>query len=136
MQANGRPIVHKAYFSTAKDHDRVHMSKLFHGKEKAIFGDSGYIHKQEKVGARYEGLYYGISSRGARNSPLSTAQKKRNQRHSKIRAKVEHPFRVIKEQFFQTKLRYKGLKKNGARFTILCALSNLFVCRKDLMQTG
>jgi transposase, IS5 family len=29
-----------------------------------------------------------------------------------VRAKVEHPFRVIKRQFGYTKVRYRGLAKN------------------------
>lgn len=135
VQANGKPIVHSTEFSTAKDHDKVHMTKLFHGKEKAIFGDSGYTDKLEKRGARYEGLYYGISDRGARCHPLSSSQKKKNTRHSRLRAKVEHPFKVIKEQWNHRKLRYKGLAKNASIFTTLCALSNIYLCRKLLLKT-
>jgi transposase, IS5 family len=36
VQSEGKPIVHSTAFSTAKDHDKVHMTKLFHGKERAI----------------------------------------------------------------------------------------------------
>ena len=97
VQAQGKPIIHSVEFSTAKDHDKVHMTKLFHGVERAIFGDSGYAAQDEKRGARFEGLYYGISDRSARSHPLSASQKKRNRKHSAIRAKVEHPFRIIKE---------------------------------------
>ncbi len=50
-----------------------------------------------------------------------------------IRAKVEHPFRVIKRQFGFTKVRYWGLKKNTAQFVTLFALSNLWMARRQLM---
>ena len=50
-----------------------------------------------------------------------------------IRAKVEHPFRVIKRQFGFTKVRYRGLKKNTAQLTTLFALSNLWMARGTLM---
>jgi IS5 family transposase len=50
-----------------------------------------------------------------------------------IRAKVEHPFRVIKRQFGFTKVRYRGLKKNTAQIVTLFALSNLWMARRQLM---
>jgi IS5 family transposase len=53
-----------------------------------------------------------------------------------IRAKVEHPFRVIKRQFGYVKVRYRGLKKNTAQLTTLFALSNLWMIRGELMQQG
>ena len=49
-----------------------------------------------------------------------------------IRAKVEHPFRVIKRQFGFTKVRYRGLAKNTAQMVTLFALSNLWMARKAL----
>ena len=53
-----------------------------------------------------------------------------------IRAKVEHPFRVIKRQFGFTKVRYRGLKKNTAQITTLFALANLWMARRELMGAG
>ena len=50
-----------------------------------------------------------------------------------IRAKVEHPFRVIKRQFAFVKVRYRGLVKNTAQLTTLFALSNLWMVRGKLM---
>jgi transposase, IS5 family len=137
VQAQGKPIVHSVAFSTAKDHDKTKMTELFHGDERVIFGDSAYGHQEEKRGARQmKDLYYGIADRGARDHPLSSSQKKKNRKHAGIRAKVEHPFRVIKEQFGHRKLRYKGLKKNASQFTTLCALVNLSLCRKQLLATA
>ena len=51
-----------------------------------------------------------------------------------VRAKVEHPFRVIKRQFGHVKVRYRGLKKNTAQIITLFALSNLWMVRSKLMQ--
>jgi len=51
-----------------------------------------------------------------------------------IRAKVEHPFRVIKHQFGFTKMRYRGLAKNTAQLVTLFALSNLWMARRKLME--
>ena len=51
-----------------------------------------------------------------------------------IRAKVEHPFRVIKRQFGHAKVRYRGLAKNTAQLHTLFALSNLWMVRRTLLQ--
>lgn len=136
VQANGTPIIHSVAFGTAKEHDKQRMRELFHGDEVAIFGDSAYADQAEKRGSRAMGLYYGISDKGAHCHPLSPSQKKRNRKHSAIRAKVEHPFRVIKIQFGFHKCRYKGLAKNASVFTTLCALANLFLCRNEPAFTG
>ena len=53
-----------------------------------------------------------------------------------VRAKVEHPFRVIKRQFGHVKVRYRGLKKNAAQLFTLFALSNLWMVRSTLMGAG
>ena len=52
---------------------------------------------------------------------------------SRIIAKVEHPFRVIKRQFGHVKTRYRGLAKNRARLFTLFALGNLFLVRRRPM---
>lgn len=136
VQANGRPIIHSVAFGTAKDHDIKALEVLLHGDEKSIFGDSAYGTKEDKSMARGMDVYYGIQDRGYRQHPLSSGQKKKNKRHSRLRAKVEHPFRVIKHLWGHYKLRYKGLAKNASRFATLCALSNLYLCRRELMATG
>lgn len=48
-------------------------------------------------------------------------------------AKVEHPFRAIKQQFGYAKVRYRGLAKNTAHLTILFALSNLWMARRQIL---
>ena len=53
-----------------------------------------------------------------------------------VRAKVEHPFRVIKRQFGYAKVRYRGLKKNTQQLITLFALSNLWMVRGQLMGAG
>jgi IS5 family transposase len=50
-----------------------------------------------------------------------------------VRAKVEHPFRVLKRQFGYVNTRYRGLAKNRAQRFTLFALGNLFLVRRRLM---
>lgn len=136
VQANGRPIIHSCAFGTARDHDIKAYDALLHGEEKAVFGDGAYNTREDKRQARALGIYYGVNDKGQRKHPLSPKQQKKNKRLSRLRAKVEHPFRVIKHLWGHYKLRYKGIAKNAAQFTTLCALSNLYLCRRELLATG
>lgn len=133
VQANGKPLIHSVAFTTAKEADINALDALLHGEEQAVFGDSGYTKREDKVLARGLEVFYGILDRGSSGHPLSPSQKKRNKRHSRLRAKVEHPFRIIKVLWNQSKLRYKGLAKNASRFWSLCGLCNIYLCRKLLV---
>ena len=59
-----------------------------------------------------------------------------NQAVCKLRARVEHPFRVIKRQSGYTKTRYRGLAKNTAHLHALFALVNVYTVRHELPDTG
>ena len=52
-----------------------------------------------------------------------------------IRAKGEHPFRVIKQQFGFQKTRLRGMVKNRCKVNVLAALTNLFLARRQLLAT-
>lgn len=126
-------LIHHVETTTAKTHDKIMMNKLFYGEENRKFGDKGYYSETEKREARGKEIFWGILDRGKRGHKLSSSQKKRNKKLASIRAKVEHPFRVIKDLWFHRKVRYKGLSKNGGQMFMLCALANLFMVRKKLL---
>lgn len=69
-----------------------------------------------------------------RDTPMSAIMDQLEQTKASIRAKVEHPFRVIKRKFGHVKVRYRGLAKNTAQLHTLFALSNLWVERRTLLQ--
>ena len=68
------------------------------------------------------------------NNPLDALTDLLEKTKAGIRAKVEHPFRVIKRQFGYAKVRYRGLKKNTLQIKTLFALSNLWMARHKLME--
>ncbi|MBC7437457.1 MAG: transposase, partial [Bdellovibrionales bacterium] len=67
------------------------------------------------------------------NNPIDALMDKIEKCKASIRAKVEHPFRVLKRQFGYVKVRYRGLKKNTLQLKTLFALSNLWIVRHQLM---
>jgi IS5 family transposase len=126
-------LVHTVQVTTASVHDKQEMEALLHGEEKAVFGDKGYFSDQDKRAARKTGLFWGVLDKAKSKKRLSNKQKRRNKKLSSIRAKVEHPFRVVKRQFGYVKTRYRGLKKNAAQVFTLFASANLYKVRRALL---
>lgn len=126
-------FVHTIEVTKASVSDGTVQERLYHGEEKAKFGDSAYQSKEKKQKARAAKIYWGVADKGSRNHPLSASQKKRNHQTSGVRSFVEHPFQVIKCQWHHRKVRYRGLRKNGLQFTGLFALCNLYRARKALL---
>jgi IS5 family transposase len=69
-----------------------------------------------------------------KSTPMGAILDQLEQAKARIRAKFEHPFRVIKRQFGHWKVRYRGLAKNTAQLQTLFVLSNLWMVRRTLLQ--
>ncbi len=128
-------LVHSIEFTSAKVHDRDMFDSLLHGREKAVFGDKGYYSDKDKYYARDAAVFCGIMDKSKKGEHLSKKQKRRNKKLSCIRAKVEHPFQIIKHLWGYSKTRYKGIKKNSSQLLMLFTLANLFKIRKKLLIT-
>ena len=127
-------LIHTVGVTTAKTHDAKVTAKLIRENDKAIFGDKGYVSHNLKKAAREAGVYWAVLDKAKPKKKLSATQKKRNKKHSSVRAKVEHPFRIIKCQFGYRKTRYRGLKKNATQVFSLMALADLYQVRHELMM--
>ncbi|MCC5045460.1 IS5 family transposase [Xanthomonas campestris] len=131
-------LVHHVHCTAANVADVTVTHTLLHGKEDSVFGDSGYTgaDKREEL-QDCEAAFFIAAKRSVLQAIGNKRERAREQRweHFKasVRAKVEHPFRVIKRQFGYTKVRYRGLAKNTAQVLMLFALSNLWLKRKQLM---
>ena len=77
--------------------------------------------------------YFGMQ-KGSRHRPLSDEDRARNKTKSKVRAKVEHPFLILKRVFGFAKVRYRGLDKNATRLFVACGLVNLYMVRHRLLR--
>ena len=119
-------LIRKRRFTSARPHDSTQKDHLLSGDEKAIFGDSAYGNKADKQKARKAGVYYGVLDKATRSKKLSSSQKKRNKKKSKVRNQVEHPFAYIKEKLNYQKAVAKNLSRNALRFDFNCMLYNIF----------
>lgn len=126
-------LVHSLSGTTAKDHDSTQFEKLLHGDEKILLGDSAYANKKKQRVFEKQGVIWAIQNKGSRYKKLTEADHERNRAISTTRARVEHPFQVIKCQWNYTKVRYRGVKKNLDQIRLLFGLYNIFKVRKKLL---
>ena len=130
-------LVHTVAGTAANVNDLTMAGALLHGDEEAAFGDAGYqgVHKR----AEAAGPIWHVAMRPGKRRKLNLfiepdfVAERMEKMKASIRAKVEHPFRVIKRQFGFTKVRYRGLAKNTAQIVTLFALSNLWMARRHLI---
>ena len=86
----------------------------------------------ERDAAEEAGVTWAVKEKAKPGRALTQRQRARNRRFGKVRAKVEHVFRVVKCQFGYRKVRYRGIAKNGAQMFALLALANLYLVRGRL----
>jgi transposase, IS5 family len=125
-------LVHTAGVTTGSVHDAKVMHNLIREGDTAVYGDKGYVSAAKKAAAEAAGVAWRIKEKAKPGRELTTRQKARNRRFGKVRAKVEHVFRVVKCQFGYRRVRYRGIEKNGAQVFSLLALANLYLCRGRL----
>jgi IS5 family transposase len=132
--ANG--LVHTVVGTAAKVPDVTVTDELLHGEEHEVHGDKGYTTNQRNLSASdpNTGPLWCFPFKKPRGEELPEWKREINHRLSQLRARVEHPFRVVKRQFGFTKVRYRGLVKNTAQLTTLFALSNLYQVRRQLLE--
>ena len=135
-------LVHTVIGTAANVHDVTQAAELLHGEETTVWADAGYrgIEKRPETQERpvtwkvamMPGKRKQLDTRNPIGALINTVERTK----ARIRAKVEHPFRVIKCQFGFTKVRYRGLMKNTAQLNTLFALSNLWMARKHILLWG
>jgi transposase, IS5 family len=140
-------LVHSLHTTAANESDVAHVHEVLHGQEAAAFLDAGYtgVAKREEVmQAQAEGkirsdIEWNVAKRRSAitkmaEGTMKTLVKALERVKAQIRARVEHPFHVVKNLFRHRKTRYKGLAKNKAQLYSLFGLANLVIAKKRLMD--
>lgn len=127
-------LIHSVAATAANVHDSQMLEDLLHGDETRVWGDSAYTGQGDTIREQAPKAKDFTHKKGSRHRPLSDADKATNKTKSKVRAKVEHPFLVLKRVFGFRKVRYRGLEKNATRLFVACGLVNLYMVRRRLLQ--
>jgi IS5 family transposase len=127
-----RGHVHSVCTSAASVADKHMLPDLLHGDERKVWGDGAYQGQGEAIRQAAPQAQDMTSRRVQYKNFVDELQKAKNRVKARVRAKVEHPFRILKRIFGFEKVRYRGLKKNHERLCACFALVNLYLHRKRL----
>lgn len=116
----------------ANTHDSQVLEDLLHGEETKVWGDSAYSGQKEVLKEYAPDAKDYTQKKGSRHRKLTDEDHSKNRNKSRIRAKVEHTFHVMKRQFGFRKVRYRGLDKNANWVFMQCALINLVMSKNRL----
>jgi IS5 family transposase len=132
-------LVHTVRCTSGNTHDVTQAHRLLHGQVKSVWADAGYRGVSKREGVDHDVCWH-VAMRPGKRKTLKNAGgaigellDKAEKLKAGVRAKVEHPFRVIKRQFGYVKVRYRGLAKNAAQIATLFALSNVWMTRHRLL---
>jgi len=128
--------VHSVATSAANVADMHMLPDLLHGEERKVWGDAGYQGQTEAIKEAAPKAQDMTCRRTKFKDYVDELQKKKNRNKSSVRAKVEHPFRIVKRIFGFDKVRYRGIAKNHNRLCANFALANLYMHRKRLAMLG
>jgi len=120
--------------TTANVHDAKLLGGLLHGDETRVYGDQAYRGQKDVIRDHAPNAKDFTNRRYRHRGVVDEVERGKNRTKSKVRAKVEHPFLVIKRVFGFAKVRYRGLAKNTQRLSVSCGLTNLFIVRHRLLR--
>lgn len=132
-------LVHSVIGTAANVCDVTQAAGLLHGQESDVFADAGYQGVAKREEAKDLDVRWHVAMRPGKRRVLDKMRESHRlvdhleKLKASVRAKVEHPFRVVKQQFGYAKVRYRGLAKNTARLTMLFALVNLWMVRRQIL---
>ena len=136
-------LVHSVTGTAANVADIVQTHALLHGGEKQAYADAGYlgVEKRGEITTRAPGVEWHVAAKRGKVKAMAegllkelTVQLERVK--AQVRARVEHPFHILKNLFGHRKARYRGLAKNTAQLHSLFALANLFIARCPLLTSA
>ncbi|HHK0610877.1 TPA: IS5 family transposase [Pseudomonas aeruginosa] len=125
-------LAHSAAVTAANVHDKHLIEDLLHGEERRVYGDSAYASQKALIGEHAPHARDFTNQRVRKGGQIDEAERGRNRNKSRIRARVEHVFGVIKRLWGFNKVRYRGLAKNANRSFVLLGLANLYLARTRL----
>ena len=129
-------LIHSGTATAANVHDSQVLPDLLHGQETRVWGDAAYSGQRYVIRQHAPEATSFIQAKAHRHRPLSEDERARNRTKSKVRAKVEHVFLVIKRIFGWAKVRYRGLAKNTNWLFVSCGLANLYLARRHLLAVS
>ena len=134
-------LVHSLSCTAANVTDVTETHELLQGEEKEVYADAGYQGVDKREEHQHRNVDWHVAmKRGKRKALGESAEdqlrEKMEQVKASVRAKVEHPFHVLKNRFRHRKTRYRGLEKNQSQLYCLFGFANLVIAGKALRSVN
>ena len=136
----GTGYVHSVTVTAANVHDLDEMAHLVRPDDEVVYADAGYLgveRRPEIAGDEHlSTVQFRVAARKGQLKAMPTHDRAVESRTSSVRAKVEHPFLIVKRDFGFTKTRYRGLAKNRHHLHMLFASANWLMRARAVALTG
>lgn len=134
-------LVHSVIGTAANVGDVTQADRLLHGQEAYGIGDAGYIGVEKRDDRKHKEVKWIVAEKRSKVKKMPEGPERESleafeKAKAQVRARVEHPFHVVKNLLKHRKVRYRGLKKNTAQLFMLFSLSNLMRKKDELMVRG
>ena len=120
--------VHTITATAANVHDLDQAANLVRDDDEVVYVDAGYqgAAKRPEIAGneRLSKISWRIAAKKGVLKTMAGPDRAEQSRQAAIRAKVEHPFLIIKRDFGFTKTRYRGIAKNLNHLAVLFASAN------------
>jgi IS5 family transposase len=135
-------LVHSVAGTAANVADIAQTHALLHGEEKEAYADAGYlgVEKRAEIATHCPGVQWHVAAKRGKVKAMAEGlikdlTQQLEKLKARVRARVEHPFHILKNLFKHRKTRYRGLAKNTAQLHTLFALANLVISKRAMLAS-
>jgi len=136
----GTGYIHSVTATGANVHDLDEIVNLVRDDDEVVYGDAGYqgVQKRSDItgDAHLVGVEFRVAARKGKLATMASPDRAAESRKASVRAKVEHPFLIVKRDFGFTKTRYRGLAKNQHHLHMLFASANWLMRARAVALMG
>jgi IS5 family transposase len=136
----GTGYVHTVTATGANVHDLDQLAGLVRDDDEVVYADAGYQGAEKRPGIggdeHRSRIEFRVAARKSRLAAMAGPDRQVETRKASVRAKVEHPFLIIKRDFGFTKARYRGLAKNLNHLQVLFASANWLMRARAVALAG
>ena len=136
----GTGYIHSVTATAANVHDLDEVTNLVRSDDEVVYADAGYqgVDKRADVVAdeHLSGVQFRVAARKGKLKTMPAPDRAEQTQQASVRAKVEHPFLIVKRDFGFTKTRYRGMRKNLNHLQMLFASANWLMRARAVALTG
>ena len=136
----GTGYVHSVSVTAASVHDLDELANLVRDDDEVVYTDAGYqgVEKRPEIAGdeHLAGVEFRVAARKTKLKSMPGPDRVAASRQASVRAKVEHPYLVVKRDFGFTKTRYRGIAKNLNHLNMLFASANWLMRARAVALMG